>query len=296
MAPYWSPGARRRDRRACCAARRCGCWSASTGGRCRRSRFSTCAGSITRCTRRAACAGRLPAAGRAGDRAAEPSWVVELPLMRCMRTGLDVPRTAMSRWYLHRAGGTVPATTAATASRSRRAARTAAPYRSPVMARDRAARVRAGDGVGGDGFPVFRLDADTGGADARRDRARALPCAPAGLLVGTQMIAKGHDFSDVGLGVVDDADQTLRFPDFRAEERTFALVTQFAGRVGRSGAVRAAVLRRRHDGPRWAEPGPRSDDGARRPADRARGQARLRDLSAGRASRRRALGYPPFRS
>ena len=55
------------------------------------------------------------------------------------------------------------------------------------------------------------------------------------MLVGTQMVAKGHDFPDVSLGVVLDADQTLRFPDFRAEERTFALITQLAGRTGRGG-------------------------------------------------------------
>ena len=67
---------------------------------------------------------------------------------------------------------------------------------------------------------------------APRGRWRA-SAAPAGVLVGTQMVAKGHDFPDVALGVVLDADQTLRFPDFRAEERTFSLVTQLAGRTGR---------------------------------------------------------------
>ena len=55
------------------------------------------------------------------------------------------------------------------------------------------------------------------------------------------MVAKGHDFPDVSLGVVLDADQTLRFPDFRSEERTFALVTQLAGRTGR-GALASRVL------------------------------------------------------
>ena len=55
------------------------------------------------------------------------------------------------------------------------------------------------------------------------------------------MVAKGHDFPDVELGVVVDADATLRFPDFRAEERTFALVAQLAGRAGRGGA-RGRVL------------------------------------------------------
>ncbi len=86
----------------------------------------------------------------------------------------------------------------------------------------------------GSELPVFRLDADAAAGKDRLTRTlAAFEAAPAGVLVGTQMVAKGHDFADVALGVVLDADQTLRFPDFRAEERTFALVTQLAGRVGR---------------------------------------------------------------
>jgi primosomal protein N' (replication factor Y) (superfamily II helicase) len=132
-----------------------------------------------------------------------------------------------------------------------------------------------------DGFPVFRLDADSASLGDRAQTLERFAAASSGVLVGTQMIAKGHDFDDVVLGVVLDADQTLRFPDFRAEERTFALVTQLAGRVGRGehgGHVlvqslapdaRAIAFAARHD-----------SDGF------------LEDELA----RRKALSYPPFSS
>jgi primosomal protein N' (replication factor Y) len=90
-------------------------------------------------------------------------------------------------------------------------------------------------------FPVLRLDADAG-AQARAATLERFGAAAAGILVGTQMVAKGHDFPDVALGVVLDADSTLRFPDFRAEERTFALITQLAGRAGRAGEHHGRVL------------------------------------------------------
>jgi primosomal protein N' (replication factor Y) (superfamily II helicase) len=107
---------------------------------------------------------------------------------------------------------------------------------------------------------------------------RRFEAAERGVLIGTQMVAKGHDFPDVALGVVLDADATLRFPDFRAEERTFALIAQLAGRVGRGGdgrvlvqtiapEARAIVHAARHD-----------SDG----------------FLAGELERRRALNYPPF--
>ena len=64
--------------------------------------------------------------------------------------------------------------------------------------------------------------------DAVPDLLARFHAVVAGLLLGTQMVAKGDDFPDVTLGVVLYADSTLRFPDFRAEERTFSLIAQLA--------------------------------------------------------------------
>jgi primosomal protein N' (replication factor Y) len=86
-------------------------------------------------------------------------------------------------------------------------------------------------------MPVLRLDSDT--AAERGAHARILARfdeLPSAVLVGTQMVAKGHDFPEVTLSAILDADATLRFPDFRAEERTFAMVAQLAGRSGRGEA------------------------------------------------------------
>jgi len=99
------------------------------------------------------------------------------------------------------------------------------------------------------------------------------------VLVGTQMVAKGHHFPGVSLAAVVDADTGLGLPDFRAEERTFQLLTQLAGRSGRDapGRVlvqtfqpdsRAIAFAARHDVPRFL---------------------------AGELERRLELGYPPFR-
>lgn len=64
----------------------------------------------------------------------------------------------------------------------------------------------------------------------------------ADILVGTQMIAKGHDFPDVTLVGIIDADLTLYFPDFRSNERTFQLITQVAGRAGRDDKAGRVIL------------------------------------------------------
>ena len=126
------------------------------------------------------------------------------------------------------------------------------------------------------GKPVFRLDADV---RATSEVLAAFGAAERGILVGTQVVAKGHDFPDVDLGVVVDADSTLRFPDFRAEERTFALVTQLAGRAGR-GAGGGKVLVQT-----WEPDADPIVHAARHDAD---------GFLAGELGRREALRYPPF--
>ncbi|MBQ6921974.1 MAG: primosomal protein N', partial [Clostridia bacterium] len=64
----------------------------------------------------------------------------------------------------------------------------------------------------------------------------------ADILVGTQMIAKGHDFPFVTLVGILDADMSLHFSDYRSAERTFQLITQVSGRSGRAGETGKVVL------------------------------------------------------
>ena len=129
-------------------------------------------------------------------------------------------------------------------------------------------------------LPVFRLDSDSvAGATSVAEVLRDFERAPAGVLLGTQMVAKGHDFPEVTLGVVVDADATLRFPDFRAEERTFALVAQLAGRSGRGERCGRVIVQA-------LDP----DARALRHAAAHDSEGFLRDELA----RREALSYPPF--
>ncbi|KGK90469.1 primosomal protein [Desulfosporosinus sp. HMP52] len=83
--------------------------------------------------------------------------------------------------------------------------------------------------------PILRLDFDTTrSAEGHNIILNKFRRQEASILVGTQMMAKGLDFPNVTLVGVIAADQTLNMPDFRARERTFQLLTQVAGRAGRS--------------------------------------------------------------
>ena len=129
-------------------------------------------------------------------------------------------------------------------------------------------------------MPVFRLDADT--ASGRGAHARILAAfgeAESGVLVGTQMVAKGHDFPEVTLSAILDADATLRFPDFRAAERTFAMVAQLAGRSGRGAAGGEVIVQT------LAPSAPSIVHAADHDAAA---------FLAEEVERRRALRYPPF--
>ena len=130
------------------------------------------------------------------------------------------------------------------------------------------------------GIPYAVLDRDA--AARRGGAARVLADFESGqaqALLGTQMVAKGHDFPNATVLAVLDADALLSFPDFRSAERTFQLVTQAAGRVGRGdrpGIVAVQTARPEHEAIAAAV----AQDHARF----AEGELRFR----------RTFGYPPF--
>ena len=85
------------------------------------------------------------------------------------------------------------------------------------------------------GARTMRLDRDVASKRGHTERVlRALKDETVDIVIGTQMVAKGHDFPGVQLVGVVAADIGLHLPDFRAAERTFQLVTQVAGRAGRA--------------------------------------------------------------
>lgn len=90
---------------------------------------------------------------------------------------------------------------------------------------------------------TIRMDRDTANSPASLERlVGSFTRQESDVMVGTQMIAKGFDFSKVTLVGILNADNMLLNPDFRAEERAFALMTQVAGRAGRRSGVDAEVV------------------------------------------------------
>ena len=126
----------------------------------------------------------------------------------------------------------------------------------------------------------IRLDADTASSpELMADALRRFSETPGAVLLGTQMVAKGHHFAGVELAAVIDADWALSMPDFRAEERTFQLITQLAGRSGRDAPGRVIVQTFQPDA---------------RPI-RYAARHDVRRFLDEELERRRDLGYPPER-
>lgn len=94
--------------------------------------------------------------------------------------------------------------------------------------------------------PVLRLDRDSARRAGRMEEIlAAFARQEAQVLVGTQMLSKGHHFPNVTLAIVADADLGLNLPDYRAPERTFQLLLQSAGRAGRGDKPGQVLLQSR---------------------------------------------------
>jgi len=127
---------------------------------------------------------------------------------------------------------------------------------------------------------VLRLDQDSTRRRGSHGRIlAAFASEQAEILVGTQMVAKGHHFPAVQLVGVLAADDGLSLPDFRAAERSFQLLTQVAGRSGRTGPGRVLFQAYRPEDPVVLAA-----------ADHDYGSFVTAEMAA-----RRDLGYPPFR-
>lgn len=127
---------------------------------------------------------------------------------------------------------------------------------------------------------IARMDRDTmTRKGAHRELLRAFQERSIDFLVGTQMVAKGLDFPGVTLVGVVSADTALHFPDFRASERTFQLLTQVAGRAGRGEQAGQVILQ-------TYSPGHYAIQAASRHA--------YTDFVRQELTFRQRTGYPPF--
>jgi primosomal protein N' (replication factor Y) (superfamily II helicase) len=126
---------------------------------------------------------------------------------------------------------------------------------------------------------IARLDRDTGAGAKAEQVLERLRNREIDILAGTQMVTKGHDFPDVTLVGVLNADVGLQMPDLRAAERTFQLLTQVAGRAGRSARKGRALIQTRNPD---------------HPAIRLAREHDFNGFSELEMQARKELGYPPF--
>lgn len=130
------------------------------------------------------------------------------------------------------------------------------------------------------GWPIVRMDADTTKGKGAHERLLAqFEALESGVLLGTQMIAKGLDYPEVTLVGVIAADVTLNLPDFRSGERTYQLLEQVAGRAGR-GEKQGRVVVQTY----WPD----------HPAVLAAASHEPERFYATEEPARAELGYPPF--
>ena len=171
------------------------------------------------------------------------------------------------------------ATTAAAWSRCRSSAPPAARSTSHGSALARSASRRSSSGSCPSSSGSGSTRTSRPGPGAVRETLERFAAAERGVLVGTQIVAKGHHLPGVELAAVVDADTGLSLPDFRSEERTFQLVTQLAGRSGRDAPGRVLVQTFQPDAT---------------PLRHAVNHD-VAGFLAGELERREVLGYPPYR-
>jgi primosomal protein N' (replication factor Y) len=127
---------------------------------------------------------------------------------------------------------------------------------------------------------IDRLDSDSARKrGATRDILESFGSGKGEILLGTQLVAKGHDFAGVTLVGVLNADTALHIPDFRASERTFQLLTQVAGRAGRGDLPGHVVLQTHHP---------------EHPALVAASTHDYATFAEGELALRQSAGYPPW--
>ena len=132
----------------------------------------------------------------------------------------------------------------------------------------------------GDEIPIIRMDWDTTRTKgAHQQLLEEFDAAERGVLVGTQMIAKGLDFPEVTLVGVINADTMLKLPDFRSAERTYDLLEQVGGRAGRGGRAGEVIVQSW-----WAS----------HPAIQAAATHDRRPFEAFELAERKEAAYPPF--